>query len=109
METEVLPGFVGPFEARPHANMTLYYVRDDQHRILVTDKDKDVAEALARVLNSHGELVAYAKCEEAISSGNVIWSDVLKQHGYDDQKYINPAAFLDELRRSALKLAQPPN
>lgn len=53
------------------------------------------------------ELVAYATCEQASWGENdpdkaeAVW----KSHGYDPEKYLNPATFLDDLRQSALTKA----
>lgn len=57
---EVLPGFVGRFEATC-LNEGVWRVRDDAGEVLVDDVSQATAQSLARILNSHGAVVEALK------------------------------------------------
>lgn len=60
---------------------------------------------IERSCNSHYELLAYAKCEEARSHHEDIAETVLKQHGWNPSECTSHE-FMDRMRRAALSKVQ---
>lgn len=62
------------------------------------------AERIVKCVNSHDELMAYAKCEEARTRGEDIAETVLKLHGFNPSEGTSHE-FMDRMRRAAIAKA----
>ena len=60
-ESEVLPGYKGPFAAEQLRTTGLWYVRDSNDFTVSIAMTEEAAQALARCLNSHGAVVEACK------------------------------------------------